>query len=104
MPRVAFPYLSIALVVGTLLILSDVSLLASLRTSLVIISISTTGLIAWLLVMREDRKILFPEAIGMGLAIGFILCAGSQLVLRRYGFNVFGGVIPVIITYFSLCF
>ena len=104
MPRVAFPYLSIALVVGTLLILSDVSLLASLRTSLVIISISTTGLIAWLLVMREDRKILFPEAIGMGLAIGFILCAGSQLVLRRYGFNVFGGVIPVIITYFSLLF
>jgi hypothetical protein len=38
--------------------------------------------------MREDRKILFPEAIGMGLAIGFILCAGFQLVLRRYFWRI----------------
>ena len=102
--RVASPYLSIALVVSTLLTLSDVDLLTSLRTSLVIVSISTTGLIAWLLLMREDRKILFPEAIGMGLAIGFILCAGFQLVLRRYGFNIFGGLIPVIIAHFLLLF
>ena len=104
MPRVAFPYLSIALVVSTLLMLSDESLFTGLRTSLVIVSISTTGLIAWLLLMRENRKILFPEAIGMGLAIGFILCAGFQLVLRRYGFNIFGGLIPVIIVHFSLSF
>ncbi|MEY3413786.1 MAG: hypothetical protein RJA79_661, partial [Actinomycetota bacterium] len=103
-PRVTFPYLSIALVVSTLLTLSDVDLLTSLRTSLVIVSISTTGLIAWLLLVREDRKILFPEAIGMGLAIGFILCAGFQLVLRQYGFNIFGGLIPVIIAHFSLSF
>ena len=103
-PRVAFPYLSIALVISTLLMLSDVNLLTGIRTSLVIISISTTGLIAWLLLMREDRKILFPEAIGMGLAIGFILCAGFQLVLRRYGFNIFGGLIPVIIAHFLLFF
>ena len=102
--RVASPYFSIALVVSTLLTLSDVDLLTSLRTSLVIVSISTTGLIAWLLLMREDRKILFPEAIGMGLAIGFILCAGFQLVLRRYGFNIFGGLIPVIIAHFLLFF
>ena len=102
--RVASPYLSIALVVSTLLTLSDVDLLTSLRTSLVIVSISTTGLIAWLLLVREDRKILFPEAIGMGLAIGFILCAGFQLVLRRYGFNIFGGLIPVIIAHFLLLF
>jgi hypothetical protein len=104
MASVASPYFSIALVVSTLLILSDVSLLTSLRTSVVVISISTTGLIAWLLVMREDRKILFPEAIGMGLAIGFILCSGFQLVLRRYGFNIFGGLIPVIIAHSSLLF
>ena len=103
-PRVAFPYLSIALVVSTLLTLSDVDLLTSLRTSLVIIAFATTGLIAWLLLMREDRKILFPEAIGMGLAIGFILCAGFQLVLRRYGFNIFGGLIPVLIAHFLLLF
>ena len=102
--RVASPYLSVALVVSTLLTLSDVDLLTSLRASLVIVSISTTGLIAWLLLMREDRKILFPEAIGMGLAIGFILCAGFQLVLRRYGFNIFGGLIPVIIAHFLLLF
>ena len=98
------PYFSIALVVSTLLILSDVSLLTSLRTSVVFISISTTGLIAWLLVMREDRKIMFPEAIGMGLAVGFIFCAGFQLVLRRYGFNIFGGLIPIIIAHTSLLF
>jgi hypothetical protein len=104
MASVISPYFSIALVVSTLLILSDVSLLTSLRTSVVIISISTTGLIAWLLVMREDRKILFPESIGMGLAVGFILCAGFQLVLRRYGFNIFGGLIPVIIAHSSLLF
>ncbi len=102
--RVTFPFFSIALVISTLLILSDVSLLTSLRTSLVIISISTTGLIGWLLVMREDRKILFPESIGMGLAIGFILCAGFQLALRPYGFNIFGGLIPVIIAHSSLLF
>ena len=102
--RVASPYLSVALVVSTLLTLSDVDLLTSLRTSLVIVSISTTGLIAWLLLVREDRKILFPEAIGMGLAIGFILCAGFQLVLRRYGFNIFGGLIPVIFAHFLLLF
>jgi len=53
------------------------------------------------MVMREDRKVLFPEAIGMGLAVGFILCAGFQLLLRRYGFNIFGGLIPVIIAHFS---
>jgi uncharacterized membrane protein len=40
----------------------------------------------------------------MGLAIGFILCAGFQLVLRRYGFNIFGGLIPVIIAHFLLLF
>jgi len=102
--RVALPYFSVALVVSTLLILSDVDLMTSLRTSLIIISISITGLIAWLLAMREDRKILFPEAIGMGLAIGFILCAGFQLVLRRYGFNIFGGLIPIIIAHFSMLF
>ncbi len=96
------PYFSIALVVSTLLILSEVSLLTSLRASVVIISISTTGLIAWLLVMREDRKIMFPEAIGMGLAIGFILCAGFQLISRRYGFEIFGGVIPIIISHTAL--
>ncbi len=104
MVSVVSPYFSIALVVSTLLILSDVSLLTSLRTSVVIISISTTGLIAWLLVMREDRKIMFPEAIGMGLAVGFILCAGFQLLLRRYGFNIFGGLIPVIIAHSLLLF
>ena len=102
MASIFSPYFSIALVVSTLLILSDVSLLTSLRTSVVIISISTTGLIAWLLVMREDRKIMFPEAIGMGLAVGFIFCAGFQLMLRRYGFNIFGGLIPVIIAHSSL--
>ncbi|MEI8024272.1 MAG: hypothetical protein WCH63_08795, partial [Actinomycetota bacterium] len=102
--RVALPYFSVALVVITLLVLSDVSFLTSLRTSLVITSISTSGLIAWLLVMREARKVLFPEAIGMGLAVGFILCAGFQLLLRRYGFNIFGGLIPVIIAHFSLLF
>ena len=104
MANITSPYFTIALVVSTLLILSNVSLLTSLRTSVVIILISTTGLITWLLVMREDRKILFPEAIGMGLAIGFILCSGFQLVLRRYGFNIFGGLIPVIIAHSSLLF
>ncbi|MCX6535534.1 MAG: hypothetical protein NT119_03140, partial [Actinobacteria bacterium] len=54
--------------------------------------------------MREDRKILFPEAIGMGLAVGFILCAGFQMLLRRYGFNILGGLIPIIIAHFSLLF
>ena len=49
-------------------------------------------------------KILFPEAIGMGLAAGFIVCAGFQLVLRRYGFNIFGGLIPVVIAHSSLLF
>lgn len=102
--RVVFSYLSVVLVFGTLLILSDVSLLTSLRTSLVVISISTTGLIAWLLVMREDREVLFPEAIGMGLAFGFIFCSGFQLVLRRYGFNIFGGLIPIFVAHVSLFF
>lgn len=102
--RVVFSYLSVVLVFGTLLILSDVSLLTSLRTSLVVISISTTGLIAWLLVMRDNREVLFPEAIGMGLAFGFIFCSGCQLVLRRYGFNIFGGLIPIFVAHVSLFF
>lgn len=75
------------LVFGTLLILSDVSLLTSLRTSLVVISISTTGLIAWLLVMRDNREVLFPEAIGMGLAFGFIfvlVSTGVETIRVQY--------------------
>ena len=95
-------HLSIAAAISTLLILSDVSPIASIRTSLVIIAISSTGLVFWLLLLREHREILFPEAIGMGLAIGFILCAGFQLILRPYGFGIFGGVIPIIIAHASL--
>ena len=95
-------HLTIAFAICTLLILSDVNLLTSIRTSLVIIAISSTGLVFWLLLLREHRDILFPEAIGMGLAIGFILCAGFQLILRPYGFGIFGGVIPIIIAHASL--
>ena len=95
-------HLSIAVAICALLILSNVSPLTSVRTSLVIIAISSTGLIFWLLMLREDREILFPEAIGMGLAIGFILCAGFQLILRPYGFGIFGGVIPIIISHATL--
>ena len=93
-------HLSIAAAISTLLILSDVSPIASIRTSLVIIAISSTGLVFWLLLLREHREILFPEAIGMGLAIGFILCAGFQLILRPYGFGIFGGVILLLTHHF----
>jgi len=95
-------HLSIAVAICALLILSDVSPLTSVRTSLVIIAISSTGLVFWLLMLRKDREILFPEAIGMGLAIGFILCAVSQLILRPYGFGIFGGVIPIVISHSTL--
>lgn len=95
-------HLSIAVAICALLILSNVSPQTSVRTSLVIIAISSTGLVFWLLILREDREILFPEAIGMGLAIGFILCAASQLILRPYGFGIFGGVIPIIISHSTL--
>lgn len=95
-------HLSIAVAICALLILSNVSPITSVRTSLVIIAISSTGLIFWLLMLREDREILFPEALGMGLALGFILCAGFQLILRPYGFGIFGGVIPIIISHSTL--
>lgn len=45
--------------------------------------------------LRKDRPIYFPEAIGMGLALGFIACASLMLLLRPVGFDYYGAVVPI---------
>lgn len=98
-PSSVLSYLSVCVAIATLLLLSEVTLWTSLRTSAVIIFISSTGLIVWLSVLKQDREILFPEAIGMGLALGFLLCAGSLLMLRPFGFGLAGGAIPILVAH-----
>ncbi|NDD73295.1 MAG: hypothetical protein EBZ52_09015, partial [Actinobacteria bacterium] len=58
-------YFSIGLLTSTLLIASGVDILTSFRTAAILILISSTGLVAWLAILRGNREICFPEAIGM---------------------------------------
>ena len=90
-------YFSIGILTSTLLIASGVDILTSFRTAAILILISSTGLVAWLAILRGNREICFPEAIGMGLALGFIACASLMLFLRPFGFYFYGATIPLAI-------
>ena len=88
-------YLTLGVVVAGFLIASKVDLLTSVRTVAVLCTISSTGLVIWLAMLRKERPIYFPEAIGMGLALGFIACASLMLLLRPVGFDYYGAVVPI---------
>ena len=89
-------YLTFGFVVAGFLIASNVDLLTSIRTVAVLCTISSTGLVIWLAMLRKERPIYFPEAIGMGLALGFIACASLMLLLRPLGFDYYGAVAPLV--------
>ena len=88
-------YLTFGVVVAGFLISSKVDLLTSIRTVAVLCTISSTGLVIWLAMLRKERPIYFPEAIGMGLALGFIACASLMLLLRPLGFDYYGALAPI---------
>ena len=88
-------YLTFGVVVAGFLIASKVDLLTIIRTVAVLYTISSTGLVIWLAMLRKERPIYFPEAIGMGLALGFIACASLMLLLRPVGFDYYGAVVPI---------
>ena len=88
-------YLTLGVVVAGFLIASKVDLLTSVRTVAVLCTISSTGLVIWLAMLRKERPIYFPEAIGMGLALGFIACASLMLLLRPLGFDYYGALAPI---------
>ena len=88
-------YLTFGVVVAGFLISSKVDLLTSIRTVAVLCTISSSGLVIWLAMLRNQRPIYFPEAIAMGLALGFIACASLMLFLRPLGFDYYGAVVPI---------
>ena len=91
------PYLTFGVIVAGFLISSDVDFFTSIRTVAVLIAISLSGLVIWLATLRSDRKIYFPEAISMGLALGLAASAASMLVLRPFGFDFYGSILPIAI-------
>ena len=91
------PYLTFGVIVAGFLISSDVDFFTSIRTVAVLIAISSAGLVIWLATLRSDRQIYFPEAISMGLALGLAASAAVMLVLRPFGFDFYGSILPIAI-------
>ncbi|MFM7828513.1 MAG: hypothetical protein ACKO92_01575, partial [Actinomycetota bacterium] len=68
-------YFGIALFVAGLLIVSGFGFVASIRAPIVLLVISFVGLVIWLAILNSERSISFPEALGIGLSLGLIVCA-----------------------------
>jgi len=96
-------YFAITLLILGLLIVSDFEFLTSLRVTVVVLSISFVGLVIWLVVVRSERSISFPEALGMGLSLGLIACALAMFCLKPFGLDLYGATVPMAVAGLVLC-
>jgi len=95
--------LAILLLVSGLSYFSGFGFVTSLRTSVVLLSIGFVGLVIWLAVLNSERSISFPEALGIGLSLGLIVCALAMFCLKPFGFAHYGATLPLAITGLALC-
>jgi len=96
-------YFGIALFIAGLLIVSGFGFVASIRAPIVLLVISFVGLVIWLAILDSERSISFPEALGIGLSLGLIVCALAMFCLKPFGFAHYGATVPVAITGLALC-